>query len=225
MPKLRQKQFEAWSFSRFNDWRTCALRAKLKYLDKLPEGEPGPALARGSAIHKEAEDYVLGNIKKLPDSLATFEEEFNALRKQKRYLRVEQQWGFDSDWEPADWFGKQTWVRVVVDLAKAKGTEVLIIDHKTGKIYPYHEEQLSLYAIAAFMMFPKAKTVDARLWYLDPGIETTADFDRKDLPDLKADWEAKVKPMLADKVFTPNPSAKNCRFCHYKKANGGPCQY
>ena len=39
---------------------------------------------------------------------------------------------------------------------------------------------------------------------------------------LKALWEQNVKPMFKDEIFAPLPSYM-CRWCHFRKDNGGPC--
>ena len=225
MPIKATHQFTSWSFSRYNDWATCAFRAKLKHLDKLKEPE-GPALARGSQIHKLAEDYATGRLPKLPVELKLFKEEFTVLRANRKRLLVEQQWALNVKWEPTGWFDRDAWVRIVIDVGSpdAKQTVLDLIDHKTGKIREVSKEQLTLYAIAGFAQMPTLKLLNAKLWYLDAGEEITEQYKPADVPALKKKWEARVKPMLADTKFKPTPN-EGCRWCHFRKGNGGPCKY
>ena len=89
----------AWSYSRYADYKQCPLRFKLKYLDKVPEGDVSPAMERGSVIHKEGERYLKDpTIDKVPDSYHHFAEVMQQLRELEPM--VEQQWGFNSSWEP-----------------------------------------------------------------------------------------------------------------------------
>lgn len=53
------KKITSWSFSRWNIYDQCALKAKYKFIDKLPEPRAQP-LERGNIIHKQAELYILG---------------------------------------------------------------------------------------------------------------------------------------------------------------------
>lgn len=225
MPIKVVKKFTAWSFSRYFDWVTCPFYAKLKHLDKIKEPE-GPALARGSKIHKLAEDYALGKLKKLPEELARFPEEFQVLKAGKKRLMVEQQWAFTKDWRPTGWFDPDAWVRITIDagLPDAAGKVLKLVDYKTGQIYEHSKQQLSLYGCGGFSMMPRLQEVRGELWYLDQGELVDLKFQRKDEAKLKAGWEKKVKPMFEDTTFKPKPCNK-CRFCFFRKTNKGPCPY
>lgn len=228
----------SWSFSRYVDYTTCPARFKYKHLDKLPE-PPSPAMERGTAIHKLAEDYVKGALAKLPQELAQFKAEFARLKKEKIKF-VEEQWAYRADWAHTmwnDWTG--CWLRVKMDVAyiNVEHNALVPIDHKTGK---FREEknaeyltQLELYGLAGLVQHPTVDVVSPRLWYLDQGRvypdpeqdEPEIEYFRKDEAALKKKWTARVKPMFNDTTFRPTPSDAGCRYCHYRKANGGPCKY
>lgn len=214
----------AWSFSRLEKYRWCPRLAKRTIIDKMksPENE---AMRRGSAIHKLAEDYALGLIKTLPEELARFAKDF-AVAKKCNKMRVEMQIAFTKAWEVCDWFAKNTWVRVVIDLLMIDDKKKLarVVDHKTGKFRAESKEQLSLYALAIFLMFPEIETVSAELWYLDSGEKIVLLFQRSQMDELKKYWEGEVSSMMADTSFQPKPS-KKCSWCDDSKAKGGTCQY
>lgn len=227
MPTKAQQRFNAWSYSRLGDYKACPLKAKLKHLDRIKE--PGsPAMDRGSAIHKLAEQYATGQLKKLPAELQLFKAEFAELLKRKKVLQAEQQLAFDKGWRPCDWFGPQTWVRVVMDLfyVDADGVTAHVIDWKTGKVRDEHEEQLELYAIAAFIVGPPTlETVETTLAYLDQGEVTQKTYTRAEAEALKAKWEKATRRMLTDTTFKPTPSHDACRWCWFGqsgKVKGGP---
>ncbi len=223
-------KFDAWSFSRYNDWVLCPFKAKLKHIMKLKE--PGsPAMERGSEIHKLAENFVKMKAKDpCPPELATFEEEFRYL--QAKGVGVETQWAFTSAWTSTGWFDRDAWCRLVVDLhwvedLAAGGKRLILVDHKTGKINVDHEEQLSLYALGGLLKYPDVTEVKIELWYLDHGEvrpEGEKVYLRADLGNLKKTWDRRVKPMLVDTQFKPRPGDA-CRWCHWKAAKGGPCKF
>lgn len=217
----------AWSFSRLQDYRKCPQFAKFKHVDKIKE--PGnDAMTRGSAIGKMAEDFI--NARKnvpCPPEIMSFKEEFLELRKRKAV--GEDQWAFNINWEETGWFDTDAWCRIKTDIYSLdlKTNVLLIIDNKTGKVREEHEEQIMLYALGGLLKYPNIKAVDARLWYLDHGIEVPIEaklYTPKDVPKLKAYWLYQIKPMLADTRFSPKPS-NACRWCFFRKSNNGPCEY
>jgi hypothetical protein len=243
------KKITNWSFSRWQEYVTCPFKAYCKVILKLKE-PGGPALDRGNETHLLAQAYVgaavpemgyneaprskglqakLVKVAKgwLPPELETFTEEFKAIRKRK--YGTELQWCFRSDWSLTkwdDWNG--VWLRVKCD---AHNSEVadrhgVFVDYKTGKKYPEkHDSSLELYALAMFLVYPHLKTVTAALWYLDLGEETTRDFTVDMVPALKKQWTNQTFKMLNDTRFVPKPSGFACRYCHFRKENGGPCKH
>ena len=164
----------------------------------------------------------------MPEELQYFKEEFKSLRKIKKHLQVEQQLGLDKNWQPTEWFGADTWCRIVMDCMyddlKLDHLRI-VIDHKTGKIRAEHEQQLDLYAIGAFATAPKNITeVRAELWYLDQGEINEKIFDRADVEKLKKEWAKRAALMFKDRTFKPNPGDA-CRFCPYRKDKSGHCKY
>ena len=221
MPKPVVQKITQWSFSRFKDWQGCPRKAKYKHVDKIKE--PGSAaMQRGSDIHKMAEDFLSGKLKVLPKELSSFEDEMIALRKRKP--AVEADWAFDRQWQRVGWFDKEVWVRIKTDAASLLKKVVDVIDHKTGKEKPDHKDQMSLYGIGGFIVYPTALIARAKLWYLDLGKETVHEFERAELSQLKEEWEDKVQPMLNDARFAAKPSHA-CTWCHFRKSNGGPCEF
>lgn len=226
MPVKPVQKITAWSFSRWSTYELCPLKAKLAFIDKIKEPQ-NAAMARGTKIHELAEFYVNGNIKKLPVELTTFAEEFQELL--ELGAQPEQEWAFTRDWQPCDWFSPDAWVRIKVDAnaVSPDGKQVVVIDYKTGRVNLFeHRKQLTLYAIAAFIMFPHIDEVICQLWYVDQGEMDDGDltFKRSQLPELKKQWEKAVKPMLNDTTFAPRPNDK-CKWCFFRKSNGGPCVY
>lgn len=225
------KRITAWSYSRYADYRRCPFYAKLKFVDKMKEPD-NMAQSRGTAIHKSAEAYLKGEQRVMPPEFKAFAKELKALRDARAI--PERQLAFTERFAAeTGWFDPPAWVRVKLDAllfvpAPKRGkapNRVEVYDWKTGKRYvPDHDEQLELYAIAGFLLYPDAEEVLAADWYVDSGTAESRTFKRAELPKLIKTWEARVRPMLTDTEFAPRPNDK-CRFCHFRKANGGPCKF
>lgn len=233
------KPLTSWSFSRYDVYQQCPLKAKLKFIDKLKEPQ-NDAMARGDQVHKLAEDFIKGKLTKLPAELAKFKKLFAQLKKDYKTLSqsmvVEDTWAFTKDWDETawnDWTG--CWVRIKLDCASYDPDdpewETLIIrDWKTGKFRPEQNEkyleQCDLYALAALLLHPHVKTVKPQLIYLDVGeiYEAAQVYTQADVPELKARWAKRVKPMLSDTVFAPRPN-QYCPWCTFRAEAGGPCKF
>jgi hypothetical protein len=224
------KKFLAWSWSRLQTYELCPAKAKYSYLDKIEEPK-NPSMLRGSAIHKMAEDYV-NKGGRLKDELKLYERLFKEVRDLKKRKDVEifteLQNALTDKWTETTWFGKDAWVRVIVDLAIIMHGEkkARLIDHKTGKVNLEGAQQLELYAIWGFLTYPDVDTIDGELWFLDQLLVNrhVVTFHRKDLKKLMTKWAKRVTPLLKDTKFAPKPNQK-CRWCYYSKAKDGPCKY
>jgi CRISPR/Cas system-associated exonuclease Cas4 (RecB family) len=217
---------DAWSYSRYNDYKRCPFMFAHKQLLKMKDPNPGPALIRGRDVHKVAELALVGpKWRKVPPELVHFEEEFRHLRDLNP--TVEQQWGFTRTWDPTGWFGSDTWCRVVLDAVVVyDDNTAVVIDHKTGKKYATNEDQMQLFALATFKKFPEVTEVSTRLWYLDQPTDNEVEYEyhKREEAAIQKDWERNIKPMFADRKFPPRPNDK-CRFCFLSKAKGGPCKF
>ena len=58
------KMITSWSFSRYSDYQQCPAKAKYKHVLRMKE-PPNDAMARGTAIHTMAEDYIKGKLNPL----------------------------------------------------------------------------------------------------------------------------------------------------------------
>lgn len=210
---------KAWSASRVFAYEDCPRRLKYRAIDRMPEpvGEP---LVRGKRIHGEGEAYLKAKRAiKVPKSFGYVEKELRALRRQKAI--PEEQWGFTREWKTINWYDAT--IRMVLDARASRGSVMRVIDYKTGKPRPKDEDQLGLYAVGTFARFPKTRTVAAEVWYLDLGEIVELRFNRKEAAAECEAWEARAQKMLDDTKLEPTPGY-SCRWCHFRKSNGGPCK-
>lgn len=226
----------AWSYSRYSDYQKCPKKSFFKIIQKLQEPS-NPAMERGNTIHKLAENYIKGMNRLVPLELKKYASLFRILKESyKKKLTgttVEETFAFTKDWVLTRW---DDWpncqVRIKIDCATMPDHETLkIYDWKTGKFRPEmnddYMQQLELYVVGGFYKYKHIKQIVPKLVYLDLGKEHPEQdrvFKRKELPMLTKKWEQRVKPMLNDTVFAPRPSHE-CHWCHFRKSNGGPCQY
>jgi hypothetical protein len=217
----------AWSYSRYSEYKLCPFKAKCKMVLKIKE--PGSeAMDRGGEIHKKLEDYLKGTIKRLPPEAKLLKTEYEKLKKTKP--EVELAIAFTNTWEKTDWFNWQhAWCRVKIDALTppviGEDPIVGIKDHKTGKLKEtaVYEEQLELYGLTGLILYPIAEKAVPSLLFVDAGKEIYGEtYLRKDVEKLKKKWELRVRPMMTDTKFKKTPGF-HCRFCHFRKSNGGPC--
>jgi CRISPR/Cas system-associated exonuclease Cas4 (RecB family) len=212
------------SHSRLTVYEQCPRKAKYKFIDRLEE--PGStAMDRGKDIHTELQLYLEGK-QPMPEYLKCEElEEFYSDLAMLPGVQCEQQIAFTKTWQPVEWFGRGVWMRVAMDAAVQEGGRVTVLDHKTGKHYPEHEQQAELYALAALHHWPDAPAVRVVFAYVDIPAMGEKTYTRADDFELLTALVNKRTALIAkDTTFVALPSPK-CRWCHFRKSNGGPCEH
>ena len=214
--------FTTWSYSAYSQWRECPRKAYYTRILKLPQPS-SPQMDRGTAIHQLAQNFVEGKHVDIPNELRPFKAQFTMLRDSK--AMCEQNWGFTSTWQPCGFFSPDVWLRVKCDATYYQSpTIAVIVDHKTGKIYDEHHDQLDLYATVGFIMLPDARKIIAQDWYLDQDAVVEDVFESKQSRALRQKWDKLVEPYFNDDIFPCKPSPK-CKWCAFSKANLGPCDF
>jgi hypothetical protein len=215
---------KTWSFSALQVYEQCPYRSYLQRVKKIAQPS-SPAADRGSQIHDLAEQYVNGEYleDKCPKELLKFETEFRVLRDgyPNGKIILEQDWGYNRDWEQTGWMAPDVWLRSKLDVfIQESVTSAIVIDHKTGRKFGNelkHNSQLMLYAISAFVRFPKLQHVTAKLWYLDKGESTTQQYTREQAMLFFPKWNARALAMTNAINFPPTPNKVSCKWCSYGK--------
>jgi len=234
MPTPPAPQITAWSWSRLLDYSKCPALCNYKHvstkwkawLKSQPEGD---ALTKGSAAHKDCENYMTRKPEStITPAMTTFRAEFQDLRKRLKpsQLQTELQVAFNKDWSPVDWFASDAWVRFIFDITWIEATEARreAIDYKTGKNREEAHPQLRLGNLLSFFMSPKIKVAHSAFWFLDLGEAHEEMLLEGDVEKERSAWLKRVKPMLSDRVFMPKPG-NHCRWCNFSKNRQGPCPY
>lgn len=216
------------SFSKLQDYEQCPYRCKLKHVDRIPE-EKYPAAERGTAIHQMAEDYVNGKLRSLPTELMKFMDEFEVLRREYKgkHVSLEGEWGFDPEWLPTQY--KTAWLRMKGDAILFKGAhDAVVVDYKTGHSYGKevtHGQQVQLYAIATFILYPELQNITVELWYLDKDEMTQRTYTRLEALRYVQSWDKRLKKVTNAKTFPPNANWISCKYCAFGPAKGNRCEY
>lgn len=228
-----KKKLDHWSYSAWATLKQCHYKFYCMQILGMKETTVGPALIRGSKIHKNAEFYLKGDVPKLmPD--------FKGLKSHYKQLRdadpvVEEFWGVSSKWKPMSY---GSWVVMKMDAAikpcKLTRNRLFIQDVKSGREYPGHKDQGSLYAAIGDRIHPKNSGVDVEFWYVDAPIPEDEfepdlrvarfEFSPRQVVHAREYWtEEGLKTLKPRKVYMPNPSDDACRFCFLRTDKGGPC--
>lgn len=180
------------------------------------------AMDNGLRVHKLGEDYVKGDIKKVPVEYVKFDKEMKLLRKNKAI--AEEKWCFDSNWNLLDnYYHPRAWLRVTIDAHDVSNPRVRVVDYKTGKPWPGYEEQIELYDTSIFAVYNDVEISSGELWYLDYGVtKTMGSVSADEFPELKKLWYDRTRPMFRDKKFLPKQNTF-CYNCEFNKKNGGDC--
>lgn len=220
------EKINSWSFSRLLTFESCKYRAKLQWVDKVPDQQPKTAADRGTQIHQEAEDYVCGKAP-LTQNLRHFETDLAALARHYAEGRVtcEEEWAFDLGWSPADW--RKGWLRLKCDaVCHLSPSHVAVIDYKTGKRFGNevkHAEQLQLYALCSLLRYPEIDKVTCELWYLDQNELASFEMKRSQMSKYLRLFDQRGRSVTEETEFKPNPNIHSCRYCPYLKQ--GDCRY
>lgn len=230
------KLIPTWSFSRLSTFEQCKFRAKLAYVDKVPEpdrplppGKTEHANDRGSRIHDEAEKYIRG-LGPFAKEMEKFRPEFEALKRlfDAGKVSLEGDWGTNKEWEPIEWKHKNIWQRLKLDaMVHLSEHEGVVIDYKTGKKFGNevkHNEQTQLYQVNAFLRYPKLEVVHTELWYLDQDDITMATYTRNQGLRFRANWDRRANTMTSATEFPANPNQFSCRWCAYGPRGTGHCK-
>ena len=217
--KQSNKFKAAWSLSSLTQYENCPQKFKYIKLDKIPLGEKSYALEYGIMVHNKLERYLLGEIKGVPQELRKFSYEL------KKLLHLgaipEEKLVMDKNWEFIEngWWNKDAWWRGKTDVR----LDNFIIDLKTGRHYPDHEDQAMIYSIAIFKAHPEFEDIDVEFYYSKSGEVSEYSYLRKDLPDMINQFIPRVQSLYDEEHWLPREHqwCRNCEFRNICPLFGG----
>ena len=188
--------------------------------------EPHPNAARGSEIHADFERYLLEGGDLPGNGMSAWHSLLIKLR--AAGATAEREFAFTKDWEICEFDADEAVIRGKIDAEYWSGDSAQMVDvyeWKTGKNYPEHVHQRSLYGLAGLLIYPDAPGVRIHMPYLDRPNErpTVQEFMQGQINSLKWIYERKINKVQPPQEYPMRQSWK-CRFCDYsKKVNNGKC--
>lgn len=228
----------AWSFSALNSFETCPHRHYVTRVSKIVPDPMGIDAILGidghAALEARAKEgielppFIRSRTKdgKTEGKMSTegWEAYVSRIVNAPGELVCETQIALNKQLQPVKWFGKDVWVRGVIDIGKIKEAQAKFFDWKTGK-RKMEMDQLKLFAGLAFAKWPQLERVDtAYIWLpakkLDP--ET---FTRDQVPEIWNLFLPRVKRMEiahAENKWPKKPSGLCKNWCpvHSCEHNG-----
>lgn len=232
------KDITAWSFSRLKDFESCPLKAYKKYVEKCSQDHMDRTAAdRGTMVHDAAEKFVRGEGDFIKE-MAKFRDYFGVVREEYKAgdVIVEENWGFDPDWQKTGWFDKNVWCRMKLDNLRTQernddGDPLVVTptDYKTGKKYGNevsHGQQGQIYALGTFLRFPTVEVANVELIYLDQGQTTKRTYTREKAMKFLPTWTSRGKKMTEATDYPPKPNKMTCMWCPFGPQHGdGSCDW
>ena len=210
-----------YSYSSIKTYEQCPQKFKFGRIDKLPEPS-GEAAERGKSLHSAIEANVKGESDVLPTEIEHLREEIKDLRSMNAV--ADKQFAIDQDWKPVQFFSKQARFRGIIDIYAKDTTRAIVLDWKSGKVRDY-SDQVRVYAAVSFALDDELELVKPVIKYIDQKKEQEyPSIPREVYPSLRAEIDRRMTKIDNDTVYAPNPGFL-CRWCHYRKDNGGPCQW
>jgi len=187
---------KAWSFSALDTFKTCPRQYEAKYVTKSVQEEKSEQMLWGERVHKAFEDRQRDGTP-LPADLEPHEAYMQKLEALPGEHAVEQKIALNRKREPCGFFDPDTWFRGIIDYRKVGDEGAYVVDYKTGK--PHQKmDQLALFALHTFAMFPETDLVHVRFYWTQTQTETRWAYTRADImptwqkfiPDLRQYAEA-----------------------------------
>lgn len=208
---------KAWSISTLKAYETCPRRYYEMNVLKNFQDKPSEAMTWGNEVHKAFENYIRDGTP-FPIGMRQFTPIADAMKKQPGDKLVEQKLALSEVMSPTTWFGRNVWVRCVVDLAITNGDKCVIVDWKTGKVKEDFD-QLALMAAVMFNQAEELEQITAMFVWLQeewPNNVSKVTYTREELPSL---WDRFLKReetyqnAHTTNDFGPRPSGLCARYC------------
>lgn len=172
-----------WSYSSLSDFKNCPRQFYEKRVAKSVKEAPSQQMIWGNEVHKHFENrQKLGT--PLPDSLRDHEpymQKLEGLGAEESF--TERKIGIGTDGKPCTFFARNVWWRGVIDYGARKGTTMLLVDYKTGKV-KNNFEQLAMFGLHSFLQHPEVVSIDVEFYWTQTMGTSTANFQRSKMADL-----------------------------------------
>lgn len=219
----------AWSYSVLNSFETCAWRHYKTRVSKTTPDPMGIEGILGLDAHKALElrakdDMPLpSRIKsRTADGLKTgqmstdgWEDYVRRIVAAPGELITETPVALNKNLQPVKWFGKDVWVRGVIDIGKILRARGMFWDWKTGK-RKLDIDQLRLFAALGFARWPQLEKIDTGFIWLPTKQLDRETYERADVPDIWNSFLPRVRRLelaFEKDEWPKNPSGLCKKHC------------
>jgi hypothetical protein len=215
-----------WSYSSLTAFEQCPRRFQLTRVLKTVTEPQTEQTLWGNRVHKALENAV-GKNEPLGAGFEQYEPIVNKLKAFPGLKQTEQKFGLTKSLKPTTFFGKDVWVRGVLDLTLVHpaGDTAIVADYKTGKVKDDFD-QCKLFAGTVFAERPRVETVKAAYIWLAHNKITTETFHRSDAPAIWQEFIPRVARMeraFAEDKWPANPSGLCKAWCPVGRKNCVHC--
>lgn len=203
-----------WSYSRLKAFETCPKRFYHYDVAKDVKEEESRALKEGSALHLAFEERVRDG-KALPLPYAQHEPLMQKLIDAPGDTMAEQKLGLTAQFKPAAFFSPHVWFRTVLDFAKIRPKQAVIVDYKSGKVTD-DETQLALMSATIMHYAPTVEEVKAAFLFANNDKLVSRTYNRDGLQGIWRDILPRVKRLEDATVmqeYPPKPSGLCIKYC------------
>jgi CRISPR/Cas system-associated exonuclease Cas4 (RecB family) len=210
-----------YSYSAIKMYEECPSKYKFSRILRLPQPS-GPAAERGTMIHAEIENAIKGGLDLLSDEIMHLANSIKVWK--ENGAQSEMKFSIDKHWNAIPYDDPMSMFRGVIDLYLEHEDKAVVIDFKTGKDRDY-SDQIRVYSAVILATKPHISEVKNIIEFID--LKKTKEYPtikREDLSSLKSLMVGRILAPEKDNIFAPNPN-QFCKWCHYRKDNGGPCKW
>ncbi len=203
-----------WSYSSVTAFETCPRRFKLTRLTKEVTEPQTEATIHGNEVHKALEKHLTGE-QHLPQKYAQYLPLVEKVKAKPGKRLVEFKFALTKSFKPTEFFAKDAWCRGVIDAGVVNEKTAVVLDWKTGKPKPDHD-QLKLFAGATLAMYPYLETVRTGYVWLAHNKIDSCQFSRDDTAEIWQAFLPRIQRMTraAEKDdFPPKPSGLCTKWC------------
>lgn len=245
------KLYAPWSASKAGQGLVCPKQFAYKYIEKKPEIVTQSVNRVGTAAHsilelrlqerplkdarKEAVDKTTLTSKETEDlqvhvdAIESFVSRFDVFCKGQGIVErlIEQKWGITKDFKATSFFAPDVFFRGVIDLGGlTKNNDLIVIDHKSGKINPLgkYQAQLNSYAVLGLANYPDIDGVQSAIHFLQGDTDSSriqwAHYQSRDVieKNLKP-WMYEYLNDCANALQNPYKATPGktwpCKWCAY----------
>lgn len=209
----------AWSYSSLTSFETCPRRHYILRVSKQVAEPESEEQRWGNAVHKALEDRV-GKKTPLPPGMEKFEKFAAPFDSAAGEVFTETKIALTKNLEPTTWFGKDVWVRCIVDVGTRRDGVATALDWKTGKPKP-DSDQLRLFAAAIMHKWPEVNKVSTGFVWLAYNKLTKDVFTREQLGEIWSEFSPRVARLdtaAANNSWPPKPSGLCAKWCPVGKS-------